>query len=233
MRLKKSPENISMINFDEFVEKSNSGKKRRHSPLLPDHCRGLISGPSGSGKTNVMINLLIHSNGLKFRNLYVYSNSLFQPKFQLIKKILAPLRSVKCFFYKNQKNIVQPREAEKNSIFIFDDVICNDQKLMTSYFAMGSHRDIDVFYLSQSYIKVPKALIRDNVNLLILFKQDEINLKHVFEEHVSSDMQFNQFKKMCNYCWLKRHDFLVINKDCDVNAGRYRKGFDTIITSFK
>lgn len=182
-----------MINFDDYIEKSIPGKKQRHSSLLPNHCRGLICGPSGSGKTNAMINLLIDRNGLKFRNLYIYSNSLFQPKFQLIKKILAPLKSVKYFFYKDQANIMQPSEAAKNSIFIFDDVICNDQKLMMSYFAMGRHRDIDVFYLSQSYIKVPKALIRDNVNLLILFKQDEINLKHVFEEHVSCDMSFNQF----------------------------------------
>lgn len=222
-----------MINFDEYVEKSSSEKKKRHSALLPNHCRGLICGPSGSGKTNVMINLLIDVNGLKFRNLFIYSNSLFQPKFQLIKKILRPLKSVKYFFYKNQEDIMQPCEAEKNSVFIFDDVICNDQKLIMAYFAMGRHRDIDVFYLSQSYIKVPKALIRDNVNLLILFKQDEINLKHVFEEHVSSDMSFNEFKKTCNYCWLERHDFLVINKDCDVMDGRYRKGFNTIITNFK
>jgi len=37
---------------------------------------------------------------------------------------------------------------------------------------MGKHSHVDCFYLCQSYARIPKHLIRDNANLLILFKQD-------------------------------------------------------------
>jgi len=43
---------------------------------------------------------------------------------------------------------------------------------------MGQHADIDSFYLCHTYAKIPKHLLRDNANLLILFKQDQ------FETHI-------------------------------------------------
>ena len=39
-------------------------------------------------------------------------------------------------------------------------------------------------FLSQIYARIPKHLIHDNANLLILFKQDGTNLKHVYNDHV-------------------------------------------------
>lgn len=54
-------------------------------------------------------------------------------------------------------------------------------------------------------------------------------MKHVFEEHVNSDIPWFEFKNLCTTVWKKPHDFLVINKECAINKGRYRKGFDTYI----
>lgn len=42
----------------------------------------------------------------------------------------------------------------------------------------------------QTYTRTPKHLIRDNANLIILFKQDDLNLKHVHADHVGADMAF-------------------------------------------
>ena len=56
---------------------------------------------------------------------------------------------------------------------------------------LGRHADVDCFYLCQMYAKIPKHLIRDNANLLILFKQDRINLKHVYNDHVNTDMSYD------------------------------------------
>ena len=65
---------------------------------------------------------------------------------------------------------------------------------MRDYFSMGRHNSIDCFYLSQTYAHIPKHLIRDNTNFIILFKQDETNLRHVYDDHVNKDMSFNEFK---------------------------------------
>lgn len=64
---------------------------------------------------------------------------------------------------------------------------------MTYYkiiFFRRRHNKVDVFNLAQSYSKVFKQLIRDNANLIVTFKQDETNLKHVFDENY---MEFKYF----------------------------------------
>jgi len=124
---------------------------------------------------------------------------------------------------------MEPSIARKNSIFIFDDVSTDNQNSMRAYFAMGRHSFVDSFYLCQSYAKIPKHLIRDNANMLIIFKQDGMIMKHIYDDHVNTDMSFEDFTSMCNLCWKDKCGFLVIVKDFDINKGRYRKGFDFFI----
>jgi len=94
---------------------------------------------------------------------------------------------------------------------------------------MGRHKHIDSFYLCQTYTKIPKHLIRDNANLIIIFKQDEMNIKHIYNDHVIGDMTFKQFIKICEECWKQKYEFVLISKDNDIDKGRYRKGFDSFI----
>lgn len=233
MKLIKQKKTLPVGAVDTLLAKSTSDAEqmRRHGDLLPSSIRALIIGPSNSGKTNVMMSLLYEPNGLKFENVYVWSKSLYQPKYKLLSDILKLVPQVKYFPCSENASIVEPAKARKNSIFIFDDVICEHQKQIQAYFSMGRHSCVDSFYLCQSYAKIPKHLIRDNANLLVLFKQDGMNLKHIYEDHVTPDMSFNAFTSLCSECWRDRYGFLVINKDCDLNEGRYRKGFDTYVSA--
>ncbi|CAK1600111.1 unnamed protein product [Parnassius mnemosyne] len=63
-----------------------------------------------------------------------------------------------------------PSEALNNSVFIFDVVACENQINNRNYFSMGRHKQIDCFYLSHTYSKIPKQLLRDNANFIIIFK---------------------------------------------------------------
>jgi hypothetical protein len=63
-------------------------QRNRHSSLFPNSIRALICGPSASGKTNLMLHLITNPNGLKFENLYVYSKSLYQPKYTHLSDIM-------------------------------------------------------------------------------------------------------------------------------------------------
>ena len=83
MKILKQKDTLSVKNYDFIKTK----EQPRHSVLLPSTIRCLISGPSGCGKTNVIIALLEHPNGLNFENIYIYSNSLFQPKYIFKKTI--------------------------------------------------------------------------------------------------------------------------------------------------
>lgn len=210
------------------IEKATNSIK--HSPLLPNTIRCIICGPSNCGKTNVMISLVIHENGLKFKNLYLYSKTSFQPKYNFLREVISRVPGVKLLMFSDNNNVISPAEAYENSIFIFDDVACENQINIRNYFSMGRHKKIDCFYLSQTYSKIPKQLIRDNANLLVVFKQDDVNLKHIYDEHVNSDLKWSQFKELCSKIWNNPFSFLVINKDCELNKGRYRKEFDEFVS---
>lgn len=86
-------------------------------------------------------------------------------------------------------------------------------------------------FLSLSYAATPKNFVRDKVNLLILFCRDGINLKHVFSDHVNSDMDYKRFNKLCSQCWKGKHSFINIDKKKDSNNGRYREGFNCFATN--
>ena len=108
-------------------------------------------------------------------------------------------------------------------------------EMVRKYFSMGRHSKVDSFFLCQSYTRVPKHLITDNANMLVIFKQDNLNLKHIYDDHVGSgDMRFATFVKLCNRCWCDEggggsFGHLVIDKDSSLTSGRYRSGFDTFI----
>lgn len=220
MKVVKHSCSLPVVNHDTL---SVSGrKKKKHSELLPDSIRSLIIGPSNCGKTNVMLSLLLHPNGLKFENVYVYSKTLHQPKYSALEKIMKPIKGMGYHTFSNHEDVTS--KPKPNSIFIFDDIACENHDSVRKYFAMGRHNDVCSFLICQSYVRCPRHLIRENANLLILFRQDNKSLKHVFEEHVGSELSWEQFKKLCHDCWKEKHGFLTINKD----DGTYRKGLDQI-----
>lgn len=225
MKLVKQRLSLEVDNIN--VEKPS---KIRHSALFPYNMRCIICGPSNCGKTNVMVTLLLHKNGLRFKNVYLYTKTAYQPKYLFLLEVFRRVPQIRFMIYNNSDEVISPTEALTNSVFIFDDVACENQSNILNYFSMGRHRLIDSFYLSQTYSKIPKQLLRDNVNFLIIFKQDDINLKHIYDEHVSTDMEWSYFKSMCRMAWKDLYGFLIINKDAALDNGRYRKAFDVFIT---
>ncbi|KYN50234.1 hypothetical protein ALC62_04735 [Cyphomyrmex costatus] len=224
MRFVHQSQSIKVTNLDGKVQTNK--EMRKHGNMLPSSIRAIICGPSNCGKTNVLISLLESPNGVRFQNVYVYSKSLQQPKYRYHENLLAPIEEINYFTFSNNSEIIPPSEALPNSIFIFDDVACDKQDAIREYFAMGRHANVDCFYLCQTYAKIPKHLIRDNANLLILFKQDGTNLKRVYNDHVNTDMLYEDFCDLCRKCWQQKYGFLVIDKDSALANGRYRKGFN-------
>lgn len=217
------------LQFEKVCPDQNHNNACRHGKLLPNTIRCIICGPSNCGKTNLMIGLLLHQNGLRFRHLYLYSKTLHQTKYLFLENVLKQVPAVSLSKYHEHDGVITPHEAKSDSIIIFDDVACENQNNMRDFFSMGRHKNVDCFYLNQTYSKVPKQLVRDNANLLVLFKQDDTNMRHVYDEHVTTDMTWSQFRDMCSKIWSEPYSYLVINKDCEKNKGCYRKKFDTFI----
>ncbi|CAH1986980.1 unnamed protein product [Acanthoscelides obtectus] len=138
-----------------------------------------------------MISLLTHPDGLRFENVYLYCKSLYQPKYKYLRELLTPLREIGYYEYSEDANIARPENIKPNSVIIFDDVSSCNQNIIRQYFSFGRHRNTDCFYLCQTYTAAPKHNLKDNINLLILFPQDNLNLKHIYDDHISLDININ------------------------------------------
>lgn len=227
MKIQKQNYSLPVVNHDITI---GNNQFKKHGILFDGESkRALVIGPSNCGKTNTILSLIQHPNGLRFENLYIYSKSLYQPKYEYLRLLMKPIREIGYFEFTEGDSIISPEEIRPNSVMVFDDVASCNQDIIKKYFCFGRHKGTDCFYLCQTYSSIPKQLLRDNANLLIIFQQDMTNLRHIYDDHVSVDMSFSDFKNMCNLCWKSRHDFVVIDKDAPLSKGRYRKGFDNYI----
>ena len=171
MDVKEQTIKLPVINFDNLTEPGQKVYKR-HGDLFPNSIRAVFCEPSNCGKTNALLSLLIHRNSLKFENTYVYSKSLNQSKYQFLKELIEPIKGIKYLPFSEHEFVISPYKAQANSIFIFDDIACEKQTNVKSFYCIGRHKKVDCFYLCQSYAQVPKHLVRDNVNFLIIFRQE-------------------------------------------------------------
>ena len=228
MEFAKQAVTLPIENFDDVDNEKNKKNITRHGNLLPNTIRAVFAGPSGCGKTNALLALLTHANGVRFENLYVYSKSLDQAKYKFLERLLQPLNGMGFFSFSEHENVISPDQALPDSIMIFDDIACEKQDNVRAFFCMGRHKSVDCFYLCQSYARIPKHLVRDNVNFLAVFKQDDVNLKHIYDDHVNTDMTFTRFKDLCSNCWNDaKHGFLLIDKERPLERGRFRKTYDS------
>lgn len=69
MSIVKQVTSLNILN-EEFED---DGRCRKRGKLFPSTIRSNIVGPSNCRKTNVMVNLNVLQNGLKFENAEIYS----------------------------------------------------------------------------------------------------------------------------------------------------------------
>ena len=94
---------------------------------------------------------------------------------------------------------------------IFDDSLLEKQNKCECYNIRGRHNDVDCFYISKKYFKLPRQTIRENANFICLFPQDLKNINHIHSHHVGENMSKEEFRKFCHKCWEKPHSFAVID----------------------
>ena len=81
---------------------------------------------------------------------------------------------IKSYFFESASDVPDPRElnSEDKNLMIFDDLLLEKQNKTESYYVRGRHSNVDCFYLAQNYFKLPRQTIRENSNLICLFRQD-------------------------------------------------------------
>lgn len=61
----------------------------------------------------------------------------------------------------------------------------------------------DVAYEKQDHIKAYLCMGRDN----------NMDIKHAYNDHINTDMPYNLFRQLCSKCWNRdKYRFIVIDK---------------------
>ncbi|ELT91025.1 hypothetical protein CAPTEDRAFT_186306 [Capitella teleta] len=135
---------------------------------------------------------------------------------------------VQCSFYETAADVPDPRDlsSTNKNLMIFDDLLLEKQNKCESYYIRGRHSNVDCFYLSQNYFKLPRQTIRENANFICLFPQDLKNINHIYADHVSQDMPKDEFRKLCKTAWENPHGFVTIDLTSKTSAdGDYQIDF--------
>ena len=123
--------------------------------------------------------------------------------------------------YKTSTDI-KPINKYKGSVVIFDDMLwAKNSSQIDEFFTRRRHEDLDVYYISQSYFALPRQSIRNNSDILILFKQTLRDVRSMYYDIGAYDMNYDEFKEMCHKAWDEKYNYLCIDMTKNKNEGRY------------
>ncbi|KYN21445.1 hypothetical protein ALC57_06181 [Trachymyrmex cornetzi] len=53
-----------------------------------------------------------------------------------------------------------------------------------------------------------------------------VRFENVYNDHVNTDISYENFCTLCHLCWQRKYGFVIIDKDSVLRNGRYRRGFN-------
>ena len=223
-----------MTNFDDYTNE-NITEHNSKWPYIPDHPhRILIIGGSGSGKTNALLNLI--NNQPDIHKIYLYAKDPYEKKYQYLINIrekvgLDHFDDPKANDMQDvYKNIEEYNPIKKRKILIvFDGMIAdmiNNNKLnpiVTELFIRCRKLNISIFFIAQSYFKVPKDVRLNSTHFFIMKIPNKRELQQIALNH-SSDIDFKDFMKIYKKYTKEPHSFLVNDTTLPSNDPlRFRK----------
>ena len=135
--------------------------------------RSLIIGFSNCGKTYLMNHILLKKE---------------EPIF-IITKSLNQYPDIKA----QTSDEIQPLENYENIVVVFYDMLLSKQgSNIDPSFTRSRHKNIDIYYISQSYFHLNKNTIRNNSNIIILFNQTLRDIILLFHDIAGLDMNLEE-----------------------------------------
>ena len=90
------------------------------------------------------------------------------------------------------------------------------------FFTRGRHKDLDVYYISESYFALPRQSIRNTVDRFLLFKQTLRDYQSMYYDNGAYAKKYDEFKEMCHKAWSEGFNYLCIDMSKNKDNGKYR-----------
>ena len=116
---------------------------------------------------------------------------------------------------------IKPLYEYENSVIVFDDVLCSTDSKNIDQFFIRRQRNLNVFYLSQSYSHLPKRTISNISNKVILFNQTLKNMENKNRVFGGYDFSHGEVKELCGISWEDEYTYLAHDRSKNIDQGRY------------
>lgn len=211
---------MSLVNFDKLIyKKKENALKNKHS-LCPTWdnktFRCLFVGPSGCGKTNTLLNLLLRL--MNYQEIHILTKMIDEPAYEFLQETLEPVEKKVghqiVHMYDNHEDMPEVADLDPSicRVVVFDDQVSEkDQSKIVDYFTLGRKTNCGIFYLSQSYYKVPK-IIREQCNYYAIFSLPSDNEVSRIHHEIANDIPKDKFKRIMQECTKNPGDCIFIDK---------------------
>ena len=89
------------------------------------------------------------------------------------------------------------------------------------FYTRGRHKNNDIYYICQSYFHLPKNTIRNNFNIIMLFKQALRDIILLFHDIAGLDMNLEEWKELRRKAGENDCEYLQIDRFNKIGQGRY------------
>lgn len=134
-------------------------------------------------------------------------------------------------YFEDGLKIPDPKDVnkKKKNLFVFDDIMTDsNQSKAEDFYTRGRHNNTSSIYISQNFHKLSRQTIRSNANVLILFSLPEKDLRHIYNDFISQDMEWEEFREFCNKAWKENYGYICINKRLPAAVGKYQANFNQV-----
>ena len=117
--------------------------------------------------------------------------------------------------------IIPLNEYEKNGIASDDFLGSSISKYLDQIFIEGRHNNLDIYYLSQSSLGLPKTTIRKNSNKIILFNETLQDIENLYRKASGLDSSYSELNQLCRKSWEDENKNLCIDRSKERDQGKY------------
>ena len=81
---------------------------------------------------------------------------------------------IRADFYDDCQNIPDPSALDptQKNLLLLDDCFLGMPNKAEAYYTRGRHSNCDTIYIAQNYFRLPRYIVRETSNVIILFPQD-------------------------------------------------------------